>query len=91
MSTDRKTSNDYRKEYKEIKASEKSLNSHLNSRIVEILNLHTDLLIENGIISFKKEYLLVMTIETRLKYLESIEKCVREKEKIVQTKIIFPS
>jgi hypothetical protein len=98
MSKDRKTSNDYRKEYKEIKSSEKSLDSHLTKRILELRKLHPEAMFKAKVVKkitevsvshLTEDTLSYMNIETRLMYLESIEEYIGKKEKIVQTKINF--
>jgi hypothetical protein len=97
MSKDRKTSYDYRKEYRELKNSEKSLDSHLTNRIFELCKKHPELRTEE-LVSYSvldgEEYraqISKMSINLRIDFLRAIESYLQSKERVVQTKINFTS
>jgi hypothetical protein len=96
MSKDRKTSNDYRKEYRELKNSEKSLDSHLTNRIFELCKKYPEVCSEkmtsyHSILDGTEHHAEIskMGIIVKLDFLRSIEDYMNARERVIQTKINF--
>ena len=93
MVTKRKTSNDYRKELKELKDGMVSLESHINERLMELCKIYPDAVIlkksvdEYKAKSLTKLWIESVAIETRISYIESIEKWSSELQNVRQLEI----
>lgn len=90
----RKTASDYRKEYKDIKEKEKSLDAHITKRLLDLSKSQPEGVIARlegvdiKINSLTQGYLESLTIERRLRLLDSIESWINRNGKIQQTE--FP-
>lgn len=97
MITERLTSKDYRKELNALKQAEKSLDVHVTNRLFELGKLFPDAVvttiegvdIKGGGIFNNIKWIQDLLIETRLKYMETIENWNAEHQKTKQTKLDF--
>jgi hypothetical protein len=89
----RKTGTDYRKEYNELKQSEKSLDSHITSRVIELGMIHPDAIVakigdtEIKATCLTKQWVESLKIEERIEIIETIEKWSNDKQNIQQLEI----
>jgi hypothetical protein len=93
MATRRKTGNDYRKEYEELKRSQESLDVHVTKRLLELGKIHPDAVVNKiGDTEIKatcltKQWVESLKIDERIDVIEIIERWSSEKEKHIQLKI----
>lgn len=93
MKSTRKTGQDYRREYDELKQSEKSLDVHVTERLVELGTIHPDAIIttmgdtEIKATCLTKQWVESLKIDERIEIINTIEKWSAEKEKVIQLKI----
>jgi hypothetical protein len=89
----RKTGSDYRREYNELKQSEKSLDVHLISRLLELSKIYPDAIMigvgDSGVTAkhINKKWIESCSIEARILLIENIEKWSAEQNKAHQTKM----
>jgi len=96
MKTQRKTGVEYRKEWDEIKRSQKSLKAHVDQRLRELLTIYPEAEISiiggNGVEQMRckditAEWFDNLSTWGMIKYIQSIEKWSARKEKVEQLKI----
>ena len=73
------TGKDYRKALNEIKETEKSLDSRITQRLVELVGIHPDAIVAHKMDddvkarSLTQNYIVTLPIEKRIEYIETIE------------------
>ena len=89
MATKRLRHEDYLKEFRDIKKSEKSLSTRLTNRLIQISKIHPDAPIVGNFTADTLQTwgLSEVSIEVKLMMLKRIEEYSSEKENVVQLKI----
>ena len=94
MTTKRMTGKDYRKEYKELTKSLKSLDAHISKRLQEICEIHPDAEVAAGLngkwFASRPDTIKGLQIATRIKFIENVEKWSADQQKIEQLYIEMP-
>jgi len=96
MENARKTGNDYRKELKGLRETMKSLDSHVTNRLLELVRIYPDAIIEPNYLgirddvkakSLNKSYVLDLPIDKQIDYIQMIEKWSAEQSNVKQKKL----
>jgi len=95
---ERKTVKEYRKEYQDLQNKVKALNMRISDRLLELckqnpeasVTRHADdgTIIKASSIGYKN-YIIGITIDVQLKYIEAIEKYLEEQQPYKQATIEF--
>lgn len=81
---------DYRLELNVLKTKQRSLETHVNSRVVELVKIHPNAIIDRvnhtdiKASSLNPSYLEAQSVEKKIHYIEVIEKWSSEQEKFTQ-------
>jgi len=93
----RKTSKDYRKEYNDLTNGMKSLEAHLTERLLQLAASYPDAVIEKrfdieikaGSSLGNRSYVVCMSIEKKIKYIEIIENWLSDQNPVKQKTINY--
>jgi hypothetical protein len=93
MESIRKTGQDYRKEMIDLQKSLESLDVHVTERLIELAKIHPEaIIVKKSCDEYKakcltKNWVEGLSMESRIKYIENIEKWSAELQKVQQLKI----
>ena len=89
MKTTRKTGQDYRKEYESLKQSQKSLETHIDKRLIDLISLYPEAKIADDIQAkdIRGYVSSVFNTDLKIQFIISIEKWNDERQNIRQLEI----
>jgi hypothetical protein len=89
MATKRMTGKDYRKLQEEIRQNEKSLDSHVRQRILELVKIYPDATITQALSGkhINEKFIKHLPASTIITLIERIEKWSEDQQNVIQKKI----